>query len=693
MGFDYDVFFSYRHRPLDGEITQKVFNAIESYRLPRPIREQGFEDIRRAFRDTEELPVSRILTDTIDRALHSTNCLVVVCSVDTPSSEWIDREVQTFIEIGRSSHIYPLLISGDPEHSFPPSLKLVPDVADRIMDIRVPDSNVKKMMAKADTALLRVISGITGCKETDLLREHKLRKGRRFAFRAAGAALVFALVAGVSLQLMNLARSYRDETQRQEAASMRILNELTYSLPDHLTNVPGAYGRIAGILEQNTRDINAILRLSPDDKNAEFEAAANYEKLANASSVLGEFDRALNAEDEATAIFRTLLGVNGEKAGNALASAANNRGIILNSAGRYEEADEAYDEAAGLLETQGNADSLLMAQILFNAGANAVNLGDESRADAKFEESLALLSTLEESPESLESAAKANYNLGVMLYRGGQYDTAEEKLSAAASLQERLLSQSDSLINRDNYVRTLSMLAALLTDTGDFDRADRYYELGIQAAEILAADGENAKYLRLLAELCNNRALSDNIRGRYTSADVLYGRTVELRSGILAKTGAAADRAQYALALLNQGENAFKMGEMARSRAAFEAGLGEYENALPALGDFDRSYCAAWQSYYELIHLRDYAAALNTAITAVQLQPNSVLANMNLAYACLYSGHRQDAELLLSQIAALGGGQAETIRVDLEAQQKAGLPLEDADALFALLGLSPSSAA
>ncbi len=86
MAFSYDVFFSYRHRPLDGEITQKVFNAIESYHLPQAIRERGCAEIRRAFRDTEELPLSRILTDTIDKALHTTSFLGVDCSPDPPSS-------------------------------------------------------------------------------------------------------------------------------------------------------------------------------------------------------------------------------------------------------------------------------------------------------------------------------------------------------------------------------------------------------------------------------------------------------------------------------------------------------------------------------------------------------------------------------------------------------------------------------
>ena len=80
MSYTYDVFFSYRHKPLDSQITEKLFNMVESYRLPEPLRARGCQDVHRAFRDTEELAVSRILTDTIDKALHSTNCLVVVCS-------------------------------------------------------------------------------------------------------------------------------------------------------------------------------------------------------------------------------------------------------------------------------------------------------------------------------------------------------------------------------------------------------------------------------------------------------------------------------------------------------------------------------------------------------------------------------------------------------------------------------------
>ena len=118
----YDVFLSYRHKPLDSMICKKLHTLLETY---KPVRRFRFARIGRVFRDDEELPAAGILSDTIAQALVSSGCLVVVCSPDTPESEWVDREVRTFIELGRSDRIFALLISGTPEQSFPPSLKRV----------------------------------------------------------------------------------------------------------------------------------------------------------------------------------------------------------------------------------------------------------------------------------------------------------------------------------------------------------------------------------------------------------------------------------------------------------------------------------------------------------------------------------------------------------------------------------------
>ena len=50
-----------------------------------------------------------------------------------------------------------------------------------------------------------------------------------------------------------------------------------------------------------------------------------------------------------------------------------------------------------------------------------------------------------------------------------------------------------------------------------------------------------------------------------------------------------------------------------------------------------------------------------------------MLVTLDLGYACLYGGYDEDADLLLGAVAALGEGQAETIRLDLAAQAQAGM--------------------
>ena len=686
MSFKYDIFFSYRHKPLDGEITQKCFNAVESYRVPRSLRERGCEDVRRAFRDTEELSVSRILSDTIDQALRSTRCLIIVCSTDTPSSEWVDREVATFIELGRADHIYPLLISGDRESSFPKSLKLVPDLDDRIMDIRTPGNDVKKMMAKAETELLRAISEIAGCTEAELLREHKLRKNRRFAAKAAAGFAAFAAVAGISLGLMNLAQNYRDIAKKREAASMRILSELTYSLPDHLTNVPGAYSRIADILARNTEDINAILRLSSDRNAAENEAAANYEKLANASAVLGHYEDAVSAQETAIGSYEDLAEHGAEGSGDKLAYAYNNLGNLYHASGRYEEASEAYLSAI-TRQNEAGEDPARLADFYLNAGANATDMGDEKQAADYFDLCIGLLGD-EVEEGSLETAARVHQNYGVLLYRDGKYPEAESHLRLACGYCEKRLAEVESLQNLARSVQCKSMLAAVLTDSGNFEEADKVYADAIQYAELLAQDMENTAYQRQLAELYNNRALSLNMHGDYAAADELYIRAADITGSLARQTNAASDLAAYALSLLNLGENTFKLTDYGRSRDYFEEGLTVYKTAIDGLGEYDLAQYRAWESYFKLIHDRDFSGSFDAGYAAFQLQPNNVFVDLVLGYACLYCGYEEDAEMLLSAVASLGEGQVEMIKRDLDAQKQAGLPLADENGLLERIGIS-----
>ena len=679
MSYDYDVFFSYRHKPLDSQITEKLFNMIESYRLPASLLNKGYEGVKRAFRDTEELSVSRVLTATIDSALQNTNCLIVVCSPDTPLSEWVDREVVVFIERGRANHVYPLLIDGDPQTSFPPSLKKIPGIEERTLDIRTPGNPVRKMLAKAETELLKVIADVAGCPVDELVREHRLRRSRNLIARTAAAAAGSFAVGCVSFLLMRQAQLYRDTASAHEQASMEILNTLTYELPDRLVNVPGAYGKIADLLKENTEDINRIIRLSKDKEYAEYEAAANYEKLANASSVLGSYEDALNAEEQAIGIYRTLMESGYEKGRSALASAFNNKATIYHTSGSYDSAAASYTEALDMMQDTA-VDPVILARTWSNAGANAVSMGDTAYAAECFGKSLETLQSIPETPDTLSASAETNYNYGVLLYRSGQYDRAEERLNTAA---EEYLRLPDTLLNRRSLVQTLSVLAACYMDQGRFAEADEAYVQAESAAEVFAQDTENLNNQLMVGNLYNNHGLCWNIQENYAEADKYYALAAEHYRYL---SRSPSGMAVYAVSQLNRGENAFKAGSMESSKQFFEEGLQLYETVYPELGNYHSAQYHAWLSYYELIHLRDYSAALKDARAAVQAQPDHVLANLNLAYALLYSGQYEECDRLFGILASLGEGQAETIRVDLEAQERAGMVSEHIPAVLEIIG-------
>ena len=681
--FDYDIFLSYRHKSLDSIITQKTFQFVESYRLPKALKRKGYRDVHRAFRDTEELPVSRILTDTIDKALRSTKCLLLVCSTDTPSSEWVDREVSTFIELGRAEYIYPLLITGDPETSFPPSLKQVPDIMDRVMDIRTPGNSVRKMLAKEDPALLKILAGVAGCPLRELEREHGLRKAGRVLAKAGAAAAVFAVAGAVSLGLMRQAQDFRDRAQAAERSSMQVLQELTYDLPDKLTAVPGAYSKISGILVDNARQIQEILLLSTDKEAAEYEVAANFEKLATAMGVLGNYDMAADYQRQAIDLYQPLCENSGDMA--PLASAENNYGKVLNGAGQYQQAAQAFENAIGR-QRQIDGDPVTLAAMLSNAGANAIDLGQDTQAADFFRECETLLEAEDNSEYGVLSIQAGNaYNYGVLLYRQGDFLQARQRLSVAADAYAGLCQLVDSPQNRNLWARAVSSLALCLSNEGQYDEAVGQYQKAIAISQELAADGENTDAVATLASLYNNCGLCLNIQGQFGDADQYYVAAAELYGRIYEHTGTPTDAAQYATALLNTGENAFKAGSYTHSRQKFEAGLGIYEQALSELGDYYTAQYYAWASYYTLIYTRDYEAAVDYGVAAVQLQQASVLANLNLGYACLYAGYYDDCDTLLGWVAGLGEGQVDAIRLDLEAQQRAGLYSDHTEALLALL--------
>ncbi len=198
----YDAFISYRHTPLDMEMAKKLHKGLETFHIPKAVQKKtGRKNIKRVFRDQEELPIGSDLDENISTALKESGYLIVVCSPNTPKSEWVCKEIDSFIQMHDRAHVLAMLIEGEPNESFPQQL-LVDEkgtpVEPLAADVRGTDS--KERNKKFKTELLRLVAAILEVNYDDLRQRHRERKIRKIASIVSGVAAAVA-IAGIAFGL------------------------------------------------------------------------------------------------------------------------------------------------------------------------------------------------------------------------------------------------------------------------------------------------------------------------------------------------------------------------------------------------------------------------------------------------------------------------------------------------------------
>ena len=121
---EYFVFISYSS--LDNEWAIWLRNELEHYHLPASFngRTDVRDNLRKVFRDRDELSAGPEWDEQVQRALENTNNLIVICSPHSVNSPAVNKEIKTFISLGREDHIFPFIVEGDnPQDCFPPALR------------------------------------------------------------------------------------------------------------------------------------------------------------------------------------------------------------------------------------------------------------------------------------------------------------------------------------------------------------------------------------------------------------------------------------------------------------------------------------------------------------------------------------------------------------------------------------------
>ena len=240
----YDAFISYRHAPMDTEVSKLIHRRLESIRVPGSVRKtSGKRRIERVFRDQEELTVSSSLSDEILSALDQSEYLIVICSPRTPESDWVANEISYFIKVHGREHILPVIIEGEPKDSFPKPLLfeerrevdvhgetyVYEAIAEPFAaDYRAPDARARKRRIKQD--ILRLAAPILGCRYDDLKQRHRDRKNRRIAIGATAFAVLAVLFGSYNYyQNQRILENYKKQQMTQSMfladTSSRLLEE------------------------------------------------------------------------------------------------------------------------------------------------------------------------------------------------------------------------------------------------------------------------------------------------------------------------------------------------------------------------------------------------------------------------------------------------------------------------------------
>ena len=220
--FKYDAFISYRHCDLDKFVAENLHRILESYELPKNIKEKlniEGKAFKRVFRDQEELPLSSNLEDPIVAALKESKYLIVICSPRLKDSLWCKKEIQTFKKLRGRKNIFCVLIEGEPSDSFPEevlfdeeeiTLKNGKTKKEKILveplaaDVRGVDK--KEVLKKLKEEKLRLIAPMYNLDYDDLRQRHKLQRQRKLLITAlivAAACILFTLYTLIMLIKIN----------------------------------------------------------------------------------------------------------------------------------------------------------------------------------------------------------------------------------------------------------------------------------------------------------------------------------------------------------------------------------------------------------------------------------------------------------------------------------------------------------
>lgn len=191
------------------------------------------------FRDEASLPSGGNLSDGIQSALRSSDCLVVICTPASARSAWVRREIREFKELGHGDRVVAVVVTGrfdgigangcagDSDDSLAPELRSGVRDSNGVVDWSMAADPIAADLRPAERAL----AGVTPDAYESRLREHGVdahraaQEAERYRTQVRQELLrVIAGILGVQIDVLTRRDlEWQAETERRNAEERRSL--------------------------------------------------------------------------------------------------------------------------------------------------------------------------------------------------------------------------------------------------------------------------------------------------------------------------------------------------------------------------------------------------------------------------------------------------------------------------------------
>ena len=525
--YKYKAFISYSHS--DEKWARWLHRSLENYRVPKRLvgrqTDMGKVPTRLApvFRDREELASATDLGNKLTQALESSAVQIVICSMASAKSHWVNEEIKAFKRLGRSDRIFSLIVDGEPYSTgkpgieqyecFPPALRFKlgdnGELSDEPAEPIAADARHGKD-GKAN-ARVKLLAGIMGLGFDDLRQRELQRRNQRLAI-ITGSAVV-GMVAAIGLattaviarndaERQRIRAEAEAETARQTADFMvsmfqvsdpseargntitvreimdqgaaRIEQELATqpAIQATLMDTMGTVYKSLGLYSEARNLLDGALRQRRElvgDENT--DVALTKTHLADVLKLQADYAAAEPLYREALELQRRVLGERSGEAADTLEGLAE----LYMLQGRFEDAEASLRETLDIRRATLGEEHLDVAKSMEDLGMNFFDQGDFDEAVAMVSDSNAMRKRLLHGSPHPQLADGLN-NLALVYWQQGRLQEAEALYSEALAMNRVLYSEFHPTI-----AANMNNLAMVLHDAGDLKTAESMYREVITA--------------------------------------------------------------------------------------------------------------------------------------------------------------------------------------------------------------------